>query len=325
MAFLDFLPAIGSVLDYFNQDRTTDQNLANTQEALSAAQNEINQGADIAYDLIASGQAEAAAAIIEGSEEAASYILEWYGVAEGVQREFFNIASQKLQPFVDLGLSAFNEMASMLGIAGSDGKVVPFDLRKLEETPGYQFQQQEGQKAVERSQVGRNLSGRAAKEIMRYGQDLAQNYFHARLGQLSQLGQFGAQAAGNQAQIAAQTGSNLGQTAMTAGTNLARIAQGEGEAMANLATGTANNLASIELDRSDDLQNVQLSGAIAQNNANTQQADNFTNLLETTIPILSSSGPIAKRQPTSQNLLKRKPGDVYAPGSPIDPYGRITY
>lgn len=310
MSWMNWLAAGAAAADYLNRDSTNRKNDARVQEALAAAQEEINNGADIAYDLIASGQAEAAAAVIAGAEGAAEALLEWYGVSEAVQREFYQIASEKLQPFVQLGISAFDEMASMLGIADSKGQIVPYDLRKLEDTPGYQFQFDQGTKAVQRSQVGRQLSGRAAKELVGYGQGLAQQYFNTRLAQLQSLGQFGANAASNQAQAALSTGQNIGQGALNTGANLARVLMDEGGSLANIATGAAANKANVEQNRSEQLQNTQLTGAIAANESANQQAQGFSNLLTSTLPLLTSMGSnsstLNRVSTTGNNLMRPK-------------------
>ena len=306
---IDFLTGanIGlNVLDFLNQNDTSSDNLAAVQEALAAAQEEINQGADIAIDLIEAGEGQAAAAIFHGAEQAAGHVLEWYGISEGLQREFFNIAMQKLEPFVNLGISAFDEMASMLGIKNSQGELVPYDIRKLEQTPGYQFQFDQGQKAVETSQVGRHLSGRAAKELTVYGQGLASQYFNNRIAQLSNLGQFGANAAANQASIATNTGANLGRTAFSTGTNLGNIEQQKAGNLANIYTNSANNQAQVETNRSNNLVDVTLAGVEAETNANQQEANNFSNLLQGTMPLFNAGSPVVNRvSTTGYNLLDR--------------------
>lgn len=58
-------------------------------------------------------------------------------------------------------------------------------------TPGYEFRLGEGQKGLERSQIGRRLSGRALKESMRYGQEYASGEFANQFSRLSSLAGFG--------------------------------------------------------------------------------------------------------------------------------------
>lgn len=94
----------------------------------------------------------------------------------------------------------------------------------LSERPGYQFRLAQGQQALERSQVGRRLSGRAVKEALRYGQGFASNEYDRELGryyaefdrdlnmynqqfnQLATLAGFGPLAASNQGSPAYPTG-----------------------------------------------------------------------------------------------------------------------
>lgn len=69
-----------------------------------------------------------------------------------------------------------------------------FNLREqydFKETEGYQFRLDEGMQALERSQAGRNLGGRALKEAMRYGQGAASSEFGNAFNRLSTLAGYG--------------------------------------------------------------------------------------------------------------------------------------
>lgn len=98
----------------------------------------------------------------------------------------------------------------------------------FEESPGYQFRQSEGLKALEHAAVGKKLSPSTAKAISRYGQDYASteydkflNRYYKRLDPYFNLAGLGQTAAGQMA-----TG------ATTTGTNLANIEIGSGQAQA---------------------------------------------------------------------------------------------
>ena len=105
----------------------------------------------------------------------------------------------------------------------------------METSPGYQFRLEEGMKGLERSQAGRRLSGRAAKEAMRYGQGYASEEFgnqFSRLATLAGYGQAGVQtsAASNPANaisnIYSQQGQTQAQAAMAGGQAINQAVQG---------------------------------------------------------------------------------------------------
>lgn len=117
-----------------------------------------------------------------------------------------------LAPWREVGEQALYQYADTLGIRapGVTGPIAP-DYSAFETSPGYLFRQQEGAKAVERSQAARGLlkSGGTLKALQRYGQGVAADAYGdymnrlastAGLGQTTtiQTGQLGAQAAGQE-------------------------------------------------------------------------------------------------------------------------------
>ena len=63
------------------------------------------------------------------------------------------------------------------------------DMSGFEESPGYLFRLQEGQKAIERGQASKGglLGGGATRELSRYGQGMASQEFGNYMGQLQNL------------------------------------------------------------------------------------------------------------------------------------------
>ena len=197
---------------------------------------------DIAREDIEEGRDEAAKNIIQYGELAAQSILESAGAGEDALREFWGEAKSLLQPIVDVGMYAFDEYASMMGIRNSSGELVPYNTDKLRETPGYQFRFQEGQRAVENSAVGSYLSGESAKAINNYGQGMAAGYFDTRVNQLGMGMELGAGAANNLAGMAGQVGSELNASRQSQGVNLAKIYGGMGSDLANVNFNAASQL-----------------------------------------------------------------------------------
>lgn len=81
-----------------------------------------------------------------------------------------------------------NELKQQLAERRAIGEREPYEWTT---SPGYQFRLAEGMKALERSQAGRRLGGRALKEAMRYGQEFGAGEFGTQYGRLAQLAGFG--------------------------------------------------------------------------------------------------------------------------------------
>lgn len=88
-----------------------------------------------------------------------------------------------------------------------------------QETPGYQFQMDQGLGAVNALAGARGglNSGRTMKELQTYGQGLANSTYDSYLNRLSGLTNMGTSAAGNQASAGANYASNAGNAMMQAG------------------------------------------------------------------------------------------------------------
>lgn len=84
-------------------------------------------------------------------------------------------------------------------------------IDKLEKTPGYQFQMDQGTKAIERQGAAKGMlgSGNTLLSLQQYGQDLAQGYYQQHLGNLQNIAQQGSGAATSIANLFAQKGTLL--------------------------------------------------------------------------------------------------------------------
>lgn len=144
---------------------------------------------------------------------------------------------QKLQePFRQAGLSAKDELLTLLGIGGDKtaarygSAAKPFGMAQFQADPGYAFRRIEGIKALERSAAARGglLSGSMLKGIERFGQDLASqeygNAFNryqieraARLNPLQSMMGAGQSAVNIMTNAAGQFGQQSAQNAYNAG------------------------------------------------------------------------------------------------------------
>jgi len=109
-------------------------------------------------------------------------------------------AASQFDPFIEQGLEAQKVLSSALGFGGEE-----FDPGVLTGSPQFQFAQQQGLQAGERSLAASGLrqSGRAAKELSRFSSGLATSTFDSFLSRISQITQQGQQAAGGRAGILA--------------------------------------------------------------------------------------------------------------------------
>lgn len=147
------------------------------------------------------------------------------------------------QPFVDAGTGALTKYTGLLN--GSPDA----QLGALEQTPGYQFEKEQGEQAITNgmSATTGNLSSAENKALIQYNQGLAgttYNSFMDRLGGLVTTGQdaaAGQVAAGNtnssnQAAIVGNEANAVG----AAGNNTSQLQVGEGGALASGYGGVAS-------------------------------------------------------------------------------------
>jgi hypothetical protein len=178
--------------------------------------------------------------------------------AAALQQQQFQQTRDSLQPFINTGYDAQGSLRNLLGLGaptdgGTYGSLMkPFDAQAFEQykDPGYQFQLQQGQQALQNSQAAQNgvLSGAALKDLIGFNQGMAntayQNAFgrymtqnDATYNRLSSLLGIGENAAAGVGNTGAQVMSNVGNT-LTSGA----AAQAAGRVgQANALTGSINN------------------------------------------------------------------------------------
>jgi hypothetical protein len=103
--------------------------------------------------------------------------------------------SQNYAPFAQTGLQANDALSKLIANPSS-----------VSSLPGYQFDLQQGQQALDRSAAARGIgqSGRAAKDALRFGTGLADKTYGDQLARLMALNQQGLQATGLQTGTEAQ-------------------------------------------------------------------------------------------------------------------------
>lgn len=116
--------------------------------------------------------------------------------AANTQLQMFNTLQQQQQPFIDQGVTASNELSSLLNPANA-GELSSY----ISSLPGYQFQLETGGKALTSSMTPGSgaLSGQTLKSLMNYNQGLAGTYYNNYVNQLMGMmntGEAGAAALG---------------------------------------------------------------------------------------------------------------------------------
>ena len=158
--------------------------------------------------------------------------------AANTQSGMFNTIVGQEQPFLQGGYGAESTLSDMTKPGGYLTQQFNPTQQDLENYPGYQFQQQQGQLALNsaNSAGGSALSGAAMKSLMGYNQGLAasnySNYFNQFQTQQNNIF--------NRLQGIASMGQNAAGNLGTAGANLGTgIAQAQAGAAGSIAGGIA--------------------------------------------------------------------------------------
>jgi hypothetical protein len=177
-----------------------------------------------------------AAAVIGGAVIGAAGSAYAGSKAAGAQRDAAQTASNtQLQmygqtrtdqaPWRQAGGSAVGALASYYGLPGANGQTpdptqtAANDTKLIQSLPGYQFNFQQGNQAVQRDLAAKGLldSGAAGKALTQYGQGYAMNASNQYIGGLQSLAGLGQTSAAQTGQIGAYTGAQVGSNQIYAG------------------------------------------------------------------------------------------------------------
>jgi hypothetical protein len=145
------------------------------------------------------------------------------------QRRQFDIQNKQMQPWLQSGQGALGRMDQLL--AGN--------MSGFQTDPGYQFALQEGMKGIDRRAAagGKYASGGTLKDLMRYGQGMANQQYGDYWNRLAGMSGVGQTTGSQLGQLGAQTAGNIGNNMMAAGNARASGYQG----MANAGQSALNN------------------------------------------------------------------------------------
>jgi hypothetical protein len=96
-----------------------------------------------------------------------------------VAKDIYSSQRQDFEPYRQAGISGLNQLQTALDSPAPQYTPVNIDTNALRNTPGYQFQMDEGRRAIEGSRAASGLlqSGETGKELLDYGQGLADQTF----------------------------------------------------------------------------------------------------------------------------------------------------
>lgn len=191
-----------------------------------------------------------AAMTSSASSDAANQQAQSAADAQQQQMQMFNMQRQTLQPYTDFGKANTGALQQFLdsGTLGEQFQFAP-TMEQLAQTPGYQFQLQQGEQALNQQMAakGLNLSGAQARGINQFAQGLAgttyqqqyqnalTNFLTNRQGKQLQLG-----ALENAVNLGENAAANVGQGALATGQNVSNLTVGAGNAQAAGTIGSAN-------------------------------------------------------------------------------------
>ena len=175
------------------------------------------------------------------------------------QKEMYQQGRTDLQPYREGGVTAQNQLMTLLGIGGDTkgadyGKYAKdFGMSDFTTDPGYQFRLEQGMRALNSSAAARGMgmSGANIKGALEYGQNFGSNEYTnafnryntnraARLDPLFKLYTGGEAAASGSAAAASNLGTNLGNTYSNLGSNVAQAEVAAGNATASGYLNSAN-------------------------------------------------------------------------------------
>jgi hypothetical protein len=171
--------------------------------------------------------------------------------ALALQAKNYSATTANLSPYLDTGNKANAQLQTDLGIGANTGAAgygsltAPFTATDLENTPGYQFQLQQGTQALQRQQAasGNQFSGAAIKEGQQFATGLADSTYNQaysnwlntnqqKYGMLSGAAGSGQNAATNQGGFAAGQ-SNLGSSYLSNTGNITAAGNNAGNTAVN--------------------------------------------------------------------------------------------
>lgn len=168
---------------------------------------------------------------VYGANAASGAAAGGYNAAAGTIQGAVNTSGAYLSPYASGGAAATGAYENLLGLGGQAPNFSAFT-----NSPGYQFQQQQGDQAIQRAANanGNGFSTTTLAGLANYNSGLASTQYQQYLQNLYGLTQTGANAAGN-----------LGNQAITGASAIGNAKVGAGNANASGIAGAAGSIANL--------------------------------------------------------------------------------
>ena len=189
----------------------------------------------------------------KGASQAAALSAAAQDRATDEVRRQYDQTRTDLAPYRETGQTALQQYGAIQGV-GREGMLSPEDMEAarghFQETPGYQFSFDEGMRAMDASASagGRLGSGGYGRELIRYGQGMANQQWDSYANRLAGLAGMGQNATNQGVAAGQQSAQTIGGIQMAGaaqqGGNLQNAATARASGYAgfgNAATGAANN------------------------------------------------------------------------------------
>ena len=179
--------------------------------------------------------------------QAGNQITNYGGQATNALQQNYTAGLQPYQKNFSGAQAGTTQLGNVLGLNGPAGNQQA--LKTLQSTPGYQFQLQQGDNAINAAAAANGTlnSGNQALALSNYNQGLAGTTYNNYVSQLQPYLNSAATAAGGIGSTYAGLGSGLAGVATGVGGSLANLSQGQGNAAygAQTSIGNANANASL--------------------------------------------------------------------------------
>lgn len=167
--------------------------------------------------------------------------------ANATQLQMYNTTRSDQAPWRAAGGQAVDALSQFYGLGGVNangtaGAASTPDYNKLlSNLPGYQFQQQQGNQAVQRNLAASGLlqSGAAGKALQQYGQGVASQYAGQYVNGLQSLAGIGQTSVANTGAVGANTANQIGSNQIYAGNAQASGYAGQANAVNSGLSGLA--------------------------------------------------------------------------------------
>lgn len=187
------------------------------------------------------GAAVAAGGAIYASNKQSDAINNSSAASIGESQLNRRMIQEQSLPYRQVGENALYRVQDLSGARGAGAMGEAF--QEYQTSPGYQYQVDQGVRAVEASAAARGLTGSGAmlKALQDRGQQIANQDFGTYYNRLLNLANMGQNSALNSAQQAAQVGQGISQTLASQGTAQAQIIGNTNAGVTNALNNGLNN------------------------------------------------------------------------------------